>query len=512
MKRLLPFIALVILVGLIASLPMILSQDRYRNQLSAHLSQRLERQVVIGKLNAGYFPPSFKLRDVTVFNPAGDAPLLQIELLQAKMSLSALLRGAIVPRMVLLKGWTATVHRSRDGRWAWDEWISPTVRLGTHGIWPLETINFDRGELRAVDPYGPGPEDFVIQVQQGEWERDKQYMAINGVFSSLPAPVKFLFQGSGRFVSEPEWSGDIALHDENRQWKMDWKVQAGLIEAKGHSAAWRFDSAYAFLRYYSRLPLPPPASGSSAVLENWKNQFNWQAERLSFTQSAGIAGGQSEVAGYVLFGSDRPTAHVDMALRGANVQQLQRAMWGSAPLDGVATGLAQIELVLSSAPWSSLTGHGSLDLKEGKYVWPEASGKSLAKAKTMKYLQKKYPNFLHDGLSFRKAAARWRARQGMVSFDDARINLGDIQVGVVGSYDAARRGLDAYVRVQINERKPELIKELPLAYVYRGAGYPQVQPMHGRLQGTPAEWRLRAVQPSKIPPYLRTKLSQTIKQ
>ena len=124
----------------------------------------------------------------------------------------------------------------------------------------------------------------------------------------------------------------------------------------------------------------------------------------------------------------------------------------------------------------------------------------------MRYLQKKYPNFQQNGLAFQNLTLKWRSKNGMMSFDQSRAAVNGSRIAIAGTYDAARRGLDAYTRVQIHETSPELLKELPATYLYRGGGRTQVQPMHGRIQGTPTDWRLRAVPSSKVPAATLNKL------
>jgi hypothetical protein len=510
MRRLLPFLLVLLFIGLILCLPFLLSLDRFRVQLADSLSRQSNHKVVIGRMEGGLFPPAIKLYDVGMLNPAGNAPLLQVDQITAPISWQALLQGTLAPRSLKFIGWAAYVHRKQDGRWDWEEWLGPTARVSAQAGWPLKHIILDRGECHAIDSYGPGPEEFVIQVLLGEWKRDKAYISINGVFTSLPSPVSFLFQGSGHFLANVQWSGVLSLSDENRQWKITCKMLDGHTEADGQSDQWRLDTAYAFLRYYSRLPVPPPAASPAALLQDWKSHFDWQGSALSFTQTASVGGGRSEVSGTVQYQPPLSTARVDIALQGAKIQSLEETFWGAAPWEGTATGLAHFDLVLSSAPWSQVSGQGALELKDGRYFWPEVSGKSLSRAHTMRYLLKKFPGFLQSGLNYSKLALHWQARRGVFIFSDAFCNLGDIQLAMAGTYDAPRRGLDAYTLVQVRERNAELLKELPPAYIDKGQVPAQIRPMHGRIQGTPSEWHLRAVRASKIPAGTLSALSRTI--
>jgi hypothetical protein len=512
LKRIVLIVLALVLALLVLCLPVLLRLDKYRAQIASSLSQQMHRKVVVGRLEAVLFPPAMRLREIAVMSPTGDSPLLQIDEVLAPLAVSSLFRGKIVPQSLILRAWNATVRRRQNGTWAWDEWMDPTAHTTQSAGWPLGSVTLNQGEVHVVDPYGPGPQDFVVQIQQGSWEIQKHYFAINGTFTSLPSPVSFLFQGSGQVVTMVNWSGMLSMSDENREWKIEIKAAQDKLDATGHADAWRLDNAYAFLKFYGRLPVSGPTPNPAYQLQAWNSRFNWQSGNLSFAQDATVAGGRSEAKGTIKYSSPYPFASVDLAVQGVKLQPVEMALFGNAPLDGIASGIAHLDLQLSSAPWSSLNDSGALEVKDGKYLLPGASLKSLAKAKTMKYLMKKYPNFDVDGLPLLKARVQWQLKRGLLTFDDAFANLGDIQVAGVGSYDTMRDGVDATLRVQVHEKNPALIKELPSGYVDLGVRPPRIQAMHGRLVGAPGEWRLRAVRVSKVPPAVMNKLSKTIRQ
>jgi hypothetical protein len=511
LKRLLPFVVVLLLILLVVCAPFLIPVDRYKVTLAERIGHSLNHKVVIGGMDIGVFPPSVRLKDFSLLDVRGENPLLHADQVIAVLNLPALLRAAVVPQVLNFKGWQAAVNRNADGSWAWDEWFGSAAHLGEQHGWPIRLVTFDRGELHAVDRFGPNPAEFVIQVLQGAWERDRKYMSINGVFTSLPTPVSFLFQGSGQFVTATQWTGVLGLTDESRQWKLECSVAPAGVSVNGNSAQWRFDTAYSFLRFYARLPVPAPIASPNAFLTDWKSSFEEHASTLTFVQSAGVSGGHAEVTGVLLFPPGPGVAKIDIALQNAKLQPIEAVLFGNSSLDGLGTGLAHFELPLASAAWANVSGQGAIDIKDGRYYWPEASARSLAKAKTMRYFQKKYPGFMTSGLGFSRARTRWQIRRGIFNFEDAFVNLGDAQVALAGRYDAARQGLDAFIRVQIQERNADLLKELPPSYVYRGAGVPQIQPMNGQIVGTPSEWRVRAVRASKIPPAVINSLSKTIR-
>jgi hypothetical protein len=508
MRRLIPYILLIlIVVGIVVGGPILLHQDQYRLRISEVLSQKLNHKVIVGKLDAGLFPPALKLRDVVLMNPAADSALFQVGEITMSLDLSSLFHLSLVPQSLSFHGWTAIIHRKLDGGWDWAEWLGPATQLHEQAAWPVSTVSLDRGELHAIDPYGPQREEFVVQVLQSQWDRGRQYISVNGVLTSLPAPVSFLFQGSGRFASNAQWTGVLDLTDENREWKLDCKVNDSHTEVSGQSAQWRFDTAYTMLRFYGRLPVSPPVPSPSTFLKQWDTHFDWQGSSLTFSQNANLEDGRSEAKGEVDYEPGRSHARVDLAIQNVKVQALESVLWGSAPLEGTSTGLTHLDVALSSNPWNSLVGQGALEVKDGRYLWPKASTDALSKAHMMRYLLKKYPDFAQSGMPLTKMSIHWQARNGVFNLDNGFCNLGDIQAGLVGKYDAARQGIDAYVRVQVHEHDKDLLKEIPPSYLTGSV----IQPMHGHLQGTPGEWHLRAVRVSKIPPALLNKLSKAVK-
>src|SRR5258708_4308738 len=207
MKKFFLFVVFLFVLLLAACLPFLLRLDHYPAQIATDLSQRLNRKVVIGRLEAVIFPPAMRFREVAIMNPAGDAALLHVDDILAPIGLAGLFKGHTAPKTLNLRGGAAAVHRHPNGTWAWDEWIDPATHVAEKAGWPLQVITFDRGECHAVDPYGPAPQEFVIQVQQGAWESARQYTSINGILTSLPVPVSFLFQGTGHFIAHGNWTG-----------------------------------------------------------------------------------------------------------------------------------------------------------------------------------------------------------------------------------------------------------------------------------------------------------------
>ena len=88
------------------------------------------------------------------------------------------------------------------------------------------------------------------------------------------------------------------------------------------------------------------------------------------------------------------------------------------PLEGKVTSMAKdVELMLSTRTLSSLKGQGAFELKDGHYKLPDISIKKLAKAKTMGYLKKKFPDLETAGFPVTNAK---RALAGQRRHGDRR--------------------------------------------------------------------------------------------
>jgi len=196
---------------------------------------------------------------------------------------------------------------------------------------------------------------------------------------------------------------------------------------------------------------------------------------------------------------------VDGAAKDIPVEAFLAATGQDLPLSGRVTFLAKdVQLTLSSGTAALQGGQGYWELKEGRYTIPAASLKRLARAKTMAYLKKKFPDLESTGLPVRRLSAHWQAKDGLVTADEGLLVSDDIKAAWAGKLDPARRGIDAMIRLEIHEKNPALLALVPNRY--------QSQPAFGRLQGTWQEWSLRSVRPEKIPSAVQSKLRKSINQ
>src|ERR1051326_895195 len=117
MKRLLPFIlAILFVVGAFISVPLFLNPERHRPEITELMSHLLKKQVVIGPMSMGYFPPTLKLNQVAVMKQEG-LPLLDIGLVSAPLDFASLYHFQFVPTSIQLMHWKLNLTRRADGSW-----------------------------------------------------------------------------------------------------------------------------------------------------------------------------------------------------------------------------------------------------------------------------------------------------------------------------------------------------------------------------------------------------------
>jgi hypothetical protein len=130
--------------------------------------------------------------------------------------------------------------------------------------------------------------------------------------------------------------------------------------------------------------------------------------------------------------------------------------------------------------------------------------KKLSRAKTLPYIRKKFPDFEIKGLPVTRASFRWRAKENLVTVDDGSFAVGALKGSWSGKLDAARQGVDAFVRLDIREKDSALLALVPPRY--------QTQPLFGRWLGTWQEWSLRSVASGKIPAAVQSRLRKAANQ
>ena len=318
MGRLLPFILLILVIlGLLIGVPLLLQSDTHRAQLADYLSQRLHHKVLLGKLSSGFFPPALQLHDLAVLQDGQDTPLLRIESLDAPLDWGNLLRAKVVPGGLVFKHWVLFVHRRPNGSWDWDEWLSPISQMSNSVGWPVHKVIWHQGECHWVDRFAQASHELVAQGWEGEWNRDGAQVRISGTVSSgLPVAVTYTFEGKGQFIASPQWSGDLRLADEGRQWLIHLEEKADGLDATGQASSWRWDIALGLAKFYGRWGSPSATVSAGTLLGDWKTHLTVQSQKATFHHLASLGGGQTEATGDLTQRPGDIQGHGKVALQG----------------------------------------------------------------------------------------------------------------------------------------------------------------------------------------------------
>ncbi len=507
MRRLIPFIVIIlVIIGIGVGAPLLLQPDSHRAQLASYISHKLHHPVFIGKCDAVFFPPALRMHEFTVMSSA-DIPLVQIQDVDAQPDWSQLLHFKFVPRGLVLTRPKATVHRRPNGTWDWDGWITGSSVTESHH-WPISSVKIREGQIHWVDP--TAVREISITGVDGSVDDQQQVANFSGALEGLTSAATITCEAKGHFLSSPQWAGDMRITSDGHPWIIRIENQANRIDAKGQAQEWRWDEFFSFVTFYCRWPKSDSEASHALVMKDWKNHFTVEPGTCTFYHAATISGGLTEVKGDVSPAGGLLRAHIAGAFQDVPVSFLATAFEGISGLQGRLTAITRFEMVVSGRSWEGFTGQGTLEIKEGHYHFPEGSLKTLAKAHTTKYLRKKFPEFEYKGLPFSRFRVHWQATTGVISFDDGLLEATDLSAALVGRLDAPRHGLDAYIRLQIRETSPDLVKEIPGHYIFGSPGSEQIQPIYGRTQGTLNEWNLRAVPTSRIPPATQAKLRAAV--
>src|SRR5262245_59669956 len=105
----------VLLILAVVLVPRFARFDALLAHMASNLCQRLQRKVVIGRLELVPFPPGLRLHEVAILAPSpaggGDVPLLRSDEISIPLQWTALLQAKILPQALHFRGWNATVHR-----------------------------------------------------------------------------------------------------------------------------------------------------------------------------------------------------------------------------------------------------------------------------------------------------------------------------------------------------------------------------------------------------------------
>lgn len=503
MKRLLPFIVfLVVLIGGLIAVTVLLNPERHRAEITAVLSKPLKRPVVIGPLSMGYFPPVLRLSQVAAMKENGN-PALEIELVTAPLDVSSLFKLKFAPTSVLLSHWKLNLTRKPEGHWDLAEWFSGLSGSGSAQGGSVREVRWNDGEIHATDPSVGTGQELVLGSVEGAWDPKEDSLTTSGAFVGLGAPDRLTFTAKGLLTSAA-WSGDLQLANGSDLCAVRIDHQATSWSLVGKSTKWPLVNTLNFVRFYGRANARVSGSLSPVTLDGWQFQATKNGPRLTFQHAASIAGGLMEAKGTLEIATAGSVLHLDGAAKDIPSEALWALTNENLALSGKVTALAKdFELATSTGMVRLVNGDGYWELKDGAYSVPAVSQQKLAKAKTMPYIQKKFPDLATKGLPVNKVSAHWRVKEGLLVIDDGAFASTDMKAGWAAKIDFARQGLDGYIRLQLHEKDPKLTRLIPDRY--------RSQPLFGRLQGTWQEWTLRSLTMTRIPGAVQAKLRKAIR-
>jgi hypothetical protein len=450
-----------------------------------------------------YLPPTLRLSQLAVMKEGGD-PFLEIETASAPLDVGSLFHLKFVPAHLQFSRWKLFISRKKDGRWDIEDWLAG-ASAGTEGRSPIP-INWTDGEIHSADPYASPAQELVLGSVSGAWDPGKHSITTDGDFEGVGSPAHVTLSASGQFTSPPQWSGDVQLKENSDTCTIRIDDKAGTWDIKGGSAQYPLDNALTLIKFYGRSQANNVEPAKGLKFEQWQFHVAGDSSRLTFEHSAGISGGSSEVKeGTLECGSGSFTARLQGAAKDVPVEAFRAIAGESLALSGKVTGLAKdLQLILSSGTIVLQSGQGYWELKDGRYGIPPASMQRLARAKTMAYINKKFPDLETSGFPIARLSAHWQIKNSLITINDGLLVASNIRASWAGKIDSAREGIDATIRLEIHEKDPKLLSLIPFRY--------RTGPAFGRFQGTWREWLLRSVPAGKIPSAIQARLLRAINQ
>jgi hypothetical protein len=489
----------VLFVGVMVIL---LKGERFRARLTSELSSRLRHPVAIGSIDAGLFPPRLILHHFIVMGPNVDSPILTAEQLDVAVPLIGLVTGRIIPRNLIFSKAEIVIDREKDGRWGKD---LPEPSLESPGGSSLMRIELRQSKLHWQDAFAVPARIMDWRVDQAVLDRDNHSLLWKGEIVSLSTPVEMTFQTSGSF---PEaWTGHLELADEKRSWSLELDKSGPQFKVHGHSEEWRLEEVMPLLGFFGRWTPGSKTASTAVSFSHWDQSMTLNEQGFLFSQTGNVAGGYINIAGHASAGMRQ--ASFDFALKSINASAVENMVCGTNLWNGTFSANGHITVSVSSSVWTQPSGTGTFQLTDVRMRWPSSLSRTLKKAHMMRYLQHKYPDLMTSGLSISSVNGRWQVGGARLSTVDTFCRLSNMEFAVAGYYDLIRSGIDAWMRLQVQERNPGLLKYVPPAYVYPAHGVMRVRPMYGHIQGSGSEIFLKAYGSKRVPASALAELKQT---
>jgi len=139
------FLFAIIFVGLY-----LVNVDRYRPRIIAYLQEKTGKQVEIGRIGFTFFPLSIHVDNFGVKNPPIFPPgyIVQVERIDAELSVGGLVRRKLVIRSVLLEGLVLNLTSDPDGPWNFE---NPQSKVFQNPLFlgPISRVQITHGQVIA---------------------------------------------------------------------------------------------------------------------------------------------------------------------------------------------------------------------------------------------------------------------------------------------------------------------------------------------------------------------------
>ena len=139
------FLFAIIFVGLY-----LVNVDRYRPRIIAYLQEKTGKQVEIGRIGFTFFPLSIHVDNFGVKNPPIFPPgyIVQVERIDAELSVGGLVRRKLVIRSVLLEGLVLNLTSDPDGPWNFE---NPQSKVFQNPLFlgPISKVQITHGQVIA---------------------------------------------------------------------------------------------------------------------------------------------------------------------------------------------------------------------------------------------------------------------------------------------------------------------------------------------------------------------------
>jgi uncharacterized protein involved in outer membrane biogenesis len=181
--------AALFLLAIIFMAPYLINVDRYRPRLISYLQEKTGKQVEIGRIGFTVFPLSLHVDNFGVKNPPIFPPgyIVQVERIDAELSLGGLVHRKLVVKSVLLEGLVLNLTSDPDGPWNFENPQSKVFQ-SPFLLGPISKVRVTHGHVIAsnlLPSDAAGPIFFEARDISAELEQVNLAGIVNPSSSSM---------------------------------------------------------------------------------------------------------------------------------------------------------------------------------------------------------------------------------------------------------------------------------------------------------------------------------------